>query len=48
MGFEFVIGFIEHLQNVTTANYVSLTELHIPKITVITAHIKSFSSLAVA
>jgi hypothetical protein len=35
-----VIGFIEHLQNVTINNYVSLTELNTPKITVTTAHIK--------
>jgi hypothetical protein len=42
-------GFIEHLQNVTTNNYDSLTELHTPKITVTTAHIRSSqSSLAVA
>jgi hypothetical protein len=40
-GFGLVIGFIEHLQNVTTNNYDSLTQLHIPKITVTTAHIKS-------
>jgi hypothetical protein len=31
-------GFIEHLQNVTTNNYDSLTELHTPKIIVIAAH----------
>jgi hypothetical protein len=36
-----VIGFIEHLQNVTTNNYDSLTELHALKFTVTTAHIKS-------
>jgi hypothetical protein len=48
-GFGLVIGFIEHLQNVTTNNYDSLTELHAPKITVTTAHIKSsHASLAVA
>jgi hypothetical protein len=41
MGFGLGIGFIEHLQNVTTNNYDSLTELHAPKITVTTAHIKS-------
>jgi hypothetical protein len=47
-GFGLVIGFTEHLQNVTMNNYDSLTELHIPKITVTTAHIKSSqSSLAV-
>jgi hypothetical protein len=37
-GFVLVIGFIEHLQNITTSNYNSLTELHTPKITVTTAH----------
>jgi hypothetical protein len=48
MRFGLVIGFLEHL-NVTTNNYDSLTELHTPKITVTTAHIKSsLSSLAVA
>jgi hypothetical protein len=42
-----VIGFIEHLQNVTRNNYGSLTGLHIPNITATTAHIKSsLSSLA--
>jgi hypothetical protein len=30
-------------QHVTTNNYDSLTELHIPKVTVTTAHIKNFS-----
>jgi hypothetical protein len=44
-----MIGFIVRLQNVTTNNYDSLTELHISKITVITAHMKSSqSSLDVA
>jgi hypothetical protein len=48
-GFRFVVGFIEHLQNITTNNYDSLTELYTPMITVTTAHIKSSqSSLAVA
>jgi hypothetical protein len=42
-----VIGFIEHLQNVTTNNYDSLTELHTPKITVTTANIK-FSQFSIA
>jgi hypothetical protein len=43
------MGFVEHLQTVTTSNYASFTELHTPKITVTTAHIKSSqSSLAVA
>jgi hypothetical protein len=41
MGLGLVIRFIEHLENVTTNNYNNLTELHIPKITVTTAHIKS-------
>jgi hypothetical protein len=36
-----VIGVIEHLQNVATNNYDSLTELHTPKIAITTAHIKS-------
>jgi hypothetical protein len=45
-GFGLVIVFIEHLQNVTTNNYDSLTEIHTPKITVTTAHIKSCRSLA--
>jgi hypothetical protein len=40
MGFGLVIVFIEHLQNVTTSNYDSLTELHTPKVIVTTAHIK--------
>jgi hypothetical protein len=40
---------VEHLHNVTTNNYDSLTELHTAKITVTTAHIKSSqSSLTVA
>jgi hypothetical protein len=44
-----LIEFIEHLQNVTTNNYDSRTELHTPKITVTIAHKKSSqSSLAVA
>jgi hypothetical protein len=41
MGFGLVIGFIELLQNVTTDNYDSLTELHTPMITVTTAYMKS-------
>jgi hypothetical protein len=36
-----VIGFIEHLQNASTNNYNSLTELHTAKITVTTAHIET-------
>jgi hypothetical protein len=52
MGFLLVIGFIEHLQNVTTNNCNSLTELPTPKTTVTTTHIKSsqfaMSALAVA
>jgi hypothetical protein len=48
-GFELVIGFIEHIQNVTTNNCDSIPELHTPKITVTTAHIKSSqTSLVVA
>jgi hypothetical protein len=48
MEFGVIIGFIEHLQNVTTNNYDSLTELHTPKITVTATHMKSSqSSLAV-
>jgi hypothetical protein len=43
-GFGLVIGFIEHLQNVNTNNYDSLTELHTPNITVTTAHIKCSQS----
>jgi hypothetical protein len=43
MGFELVIVFIEHLQNITPNNYNSRAELHTA------AHIKfSQSSLAVA
>jgi hypothetical protein len=38
MGFGLVIGFTEHLDNVTTNNFDSLTELHTPKITATTAH----------
>jgi hypothetical protein len=41
MGFQLVIRFIERLQNVITNNCDSLTQLHTPKITVTTAHIKS-------
>jgi hypothetical protein len=32
---------MEHLQNVTTNDYDSITELHTPKITVTTVHRKS-------
>jgi hypothetical protein len=46
MGFGVVIGFTEHLQNITTNNNDSLTELHTPKITVTTAYIK-FSQFAI-
>jgi hypothetical protein len=49
MGFGLMIRFIGLLKNVTTDNYDSLTELHIPKVTVTTTHIKfSESFLAVA
>jgi hypothetical protein len=41
MEFGLVIGYIAHLQNTTTNNYDSLTELHTSKITVTTSHIKS-------
>jgi hypothetical protein len=41
-----MIGYTEHIENITTNNYDSLTELRIPRIT---AHIKSSqSSIAVA
>jgi hypothetical protein len=44
-----VIEFIELLQNETTNNYDSLSELHTLKITVTTAHIKSSQAvLAIA
>jgi hypothetical protein len=43
---ELVIGFIEHLQNVTTNNYNSLTELLTPNITVTTAHISLLSLIS--
>jgi hypothetical protein len=44
-GFALVIVFIEHLKNITTNNYDSLTDVHTPKITVTTAHIKFLSLL---
>jgi hypothetical protein len=44
-GVRLVNGFIEHLQNVTTNNCDSLTELQTPKITVTKAHLKSSQSL---
>jgi hypothetical protein len=34
------IGFIDHLQIITTSNYNSLTELHTPNITATTAHMR--------
>jgi hypothetical protein len=43
-GFGLIIGFTEHLQNLTTNNCDSLTELHTPRITVTTAHLKSSQS----
>jgi hypothetical protein len=46
-GVWLVIGSTEHLQNLTTDNFNSLTELRIPNITL--THIKSSqSSIAVA
>jgi hypothetical protein len=49
MWFGLVIRFSEHLQIVTTNNYNSLNDLHIPKITVTIAHVKSSqSSIAAA
>jgi hypothetical protein len=49
MGLGLLIGFTEHLHNVTTDNYDSLIELPAPEITVTTAHIKSSDhSIAVA
>jgi hypothetical protein len=41
MGFGLVIVFIEHLQIVTTKDYISLTNLHTPKITLTTEHVKT-------
>jgi hypothetical protein len=47
--FGLVIVFMEHLQNVTTHNICSVTELRTPKITMATAQINSSqSSLSVA
>jgi hypothetical protein len=45
-GVKLVMGFTEHLQNVTTSisKYDSLTELQAQKITVSTAHINSTQS----
>jgi hypothetical protein len=40
-GSRLVIGFIQHLQNVTTNNYGGFNELHTPKITVTIVHTKS-------
>jgi hypothetical protein len=42
---ELVIGFTEHLQNVTTSNY-SLAEIHAPEITATVPHMK-YSQFAV-
>jgi hypothetical protein len=44
-GVWLVTGFIGHLKIVTANNYDNLAELHTPKITVTTAHIKSAQSL---
>jgi hypothetical protein len=43
-----MIVFVGLLQDVNTNNYDSLTELHTPKITVTTAHIKSYQSFLAA
>jgi hypothetical protein len=40
-GFGLIIGFLEHLQNVTTNKDYVITVLDIPQITVTTTHIKS-------
>jgi hypothetical protein len=52
MRFGLITGFIEHLQIVITKKYDSRTELHTPKITLTTSHIKTshfaMSSLVVA
>jgi hypothetical protein len=49
MGFVLVIGFIDHLQIVTTNDYNSLAGLRILKITATAAYIKSsMSSLVVS
>jgi hypothetical protein len=44
--YRLVIEFVDHLQNVTTSNYDSLTELRTRNITVTTAHTKSSKSSA--
>jgi hypothetical protein len=45
MRFGLVIGFTEHLQNMTINNYDSLTEICTPNITLTAAHIKSPQSM---
>jgi hypothetical protein len=40
-GFGLIIGYIEHLQIVTTSNYNAIANSHTPQFT--TAHIKVFS-----
>jgi hypothetical protein len=42
MGFGFLIGFIKHLQFITTSNYSTVTNSHNLKFT--TAHTKSSQS----
>jgi hypothetical protein len=42
MGFELVIGFTDHLQDVTTSNYTAIANSHTPQFT--TARTKPFRS----
>jgi hypothetical protein len=43
--FVFVIGFTEHLQNITTNSLNRITQLHTPKITLPTAKVTSSQTL---